>query len=342
MKKIICLFLVSLIMFFSSCSNDENNEASSTSSLTGIWRVENYSDPENYVPCDYRGLINIKEDGGYNEYDECTKSNVNGSWSKSGDNLIIVSDEFPIPFSFKIISLTETTMVLRSTVLGQTEDITYKKDVNSESPPVTITPPAITPPPITETPLPTKMFDYFEYSIYEKTTPVISEIPISFDMYTGGSGANSCDGLYMADHDIIMDIIKNPYGLGNENYYYTKDGFRVSLSYYEYKNTANKLKTGIPSGVKNHDIGLVTKDFCNDNFDLNFEFKNVNGEKLLDTSYNNKNIIDRVSLYKSTFNKDIYYVEGHFDVRFTHKNYNITEPSIVIKGKYKIFLNVLL
>ena len=127
MKKIIYLFISVLLITIASCSKDDENESTLTASVIGKWQVEKYSNSEDYDQCDYKGWVDLKDGGIYSEYDECDKSTTNGTWVKNGDNLTVISSELQIPFTFKIKSLTQTSMVLTLDIFGQVEEVTYKK-----------------------------------------------------------------------------------------------------------------------------------------------------------------------------------------------------------------------
>lgn len=127
MKKSIYLFLSALLITFTSCSKDEVDESSTPVAMVGKWKVDKVSNPDDYEPCDYMGWIEIKAEGKYSEYDKCDNSTVSGSWVKTADNLTITSDEFPIPVTLKIKSITESSMVLGITIDDSYQETTYKK-----------------------------------------------------------------------------------------------------------------------------------------------------------------------------------------------------------------------
>ena len=125
MKKIIYLALSVIFLTFSSCSSDSSSN-SSDATVVGKWKPTNYSIPEDYEPCDYLGWIDIKSNGNYDEYDQCIDETISGVWVKNGQTLTVTSSQFSIPIAFTIVSLTQTTMVLRVSLL-ETEKITYTK-----------------------------------------------------------------------------------------------------------------------------------------------------------------------------------------------------------------------
>ena len=125
MKKIIYLALSVIFLTFSSCSSDSSSN-SSTATVVGKWKVTNYSIPQNYEPCDYLGWIDIKSSGNYDEFDQCTNETTGGTWVKNGDSMTVTDSQLSIPWTFTIVSLTQTTMVLRFTFM-ETEEVTYTK-----------------------------------------------------------------------------------------------------------------------------------------------------------------------------------------------------------------------
>jgi hypothetical protein len=125
MKKIIYLALSVIFLTFSSCSSDSSSN-SSAATVVGKWKVTNYSIPENYEPCDYLGWIDIKSNGNYDEYEQCFDETSSGTWVKNGQTLTVTSSQLSIPIAFTIVSLTQTTMVLRFS-LFETEEVTYTK-----------------------------------------------------------------------------------------------------------------------------------------------------------------------------------------------------------------------
>ncbi len=114
-------------MMMVSCST-EDTKTNTSSLIIGKWSVEKSTDPT-YQPCDFSGWDEFKEGGAYSNYDNCSKSTTSGSWSINGDNLTMIMQSFPIPFTGKIISLTQTSMVLSFVPFGSAtaEQTTFKK-----------------------------------------------------------------------------------------------------------------------------------------------------------------------------------------------------------------------
>ena len=125
MKKIIYLALSVIFLNFSSCSSDSSSN-SSVATVVGKWKATNYSIPENNEPCDYLSWVDIKSNGNYDEYDQCYDETYTGTWVKNDQTLTLTSSQLSIPTAFTIVSLTETTMVLRDS-LFEIEEVTYTK-----------------------------------------------------------------------------------------------------------------------------------------------------------------------------------------------------------------------
>jgi hypothetical protein len=123
MKKLLLGLL--MVLSFYSCSSD-NDSDSNTDNIVGKWQVVKYSIPDGYEPCDYLGYLNIMNGGKYQDYDECTKSTENGTWSQKDNLLTITSSTFPFPIVAKIISVSTTTLVLETTFVD-VETVTFKK-----------------------------------------------------------------------------------------------------------------------------------------------------------------------------------------------------------------------
>lgn len=123
-KLLLSIFIITMML---SCSNGDTKTTTPTL-IIGKWKVEKSTDPT-YQTCDFSGWDEFKEGGAYSNYDDCNKSTTSGSWTLSGDNLTMIMKSFPIPFTGKIISLTQTSMVLSFVPLGSAtaEQTTFKK-----------------------------------------------------------------------------------------------------------------------------------------------------------------------------------------------------------------------
>lgn len=126
----IYLLLSILLITFTSCSKDDNSndtEKQLTEIPTGKWQLEKYSKPDKYEPCNYKRWVSFNGDGTYSEYDECRESTIQGTWVKNGNVLTVTENTVAVPWVFKIISLTQTSLVLSINAFGETEEVTYKK-----------------------------------------------------------------------------------------------------------------------------------------------------------------------------------------------------------------------
>ena len=127
MKKV--FYILSIILFnisLTSCSSDDDNDEDSNDSIIGKWKAAYFTDPENYDICDYNGWIHIQTGGKYTEYDDCVGETFNGKWTATDNTITVTADIFPMPVTFKIISVNETTMVLEITWITS-EQITYQR-----------------------------------------------------------------------------------------------------------------------------------------------------------------------------------------------------------------------
>lgn len=83
---------------------------------------------EDFESCDFSGYIYFNQGGTYSEFDYCTNSTLNGTWSIDGRNITAVLSTFPIPAVFKIISIDTSNMTLEYTnLLSQKITAKYKR-----------------------------------------------------------------------------------------------------------------------------------------------------------------------------------------------------------------------
>jgi hypothetical protein len=107
MKRIFAvLALFSVVLF--SCSKDDKKEAS----LIGKWQLQSATPDDDYAQCDFEGFIQINSDKSVLAYDKCDDETYNGTWQREGNTVTIINEEMPFPVPVKIISLTETQLVL--------------------------------------------------------------------------------------------------------------------------------------------------------------------------------------------------------------------------------------
>lgn len=129
MKKYLLVLATAIfaICCFTGCSDDDDDTSNEGSGIVGKWQVIQYSDPEDYDDCDYKGWINLHENGVYEEYDACDKSTTKGTWKDNGDNTIkVVAESFPVAITIKVVSVSSDKLVLEFNLFG-TETITYKR-----------------------------------------------------------------------------------------------------------------------------------------------------------------------------------------------------------------------
>lgn len=115
-KFLTLLTILCLGFSFNSCSSDDDDEKDDFKSLiVGKWKMHEATPSEDFEPCDFNGYIYFNEDGTYSEFDYCTNSTLNGTWSIEGRNITAVLSSFPIPVAFKIISIDASNMTLEYT-----------------------------------------------------------------------------------------------------------------------------------------------------------------------------------------------------------------------------------
>lgn len=124
MKKLTYFILSILFFVLAACSNDDSNN---TPSVVGKWKFTSTTIPDNHEPCDYLGWTEYKSNGTIEDYDACDNVTSGGTWNQSGNNLTFISSTFPIPITVQVLSVTSTTMVLKTDISGETENITFTK-----------------------------------------------------------------------------------------------------------------------------------------------------------------------------------------------------------------------
>nr|WP_314895495.1 lipocalin family protein [uncultured Flavobacterium sp.] len=124
MKKAIILFISVLVlgMTFSSCSNDDNSPAPTPASVEGKWIYNKMSytylggtNPEedyvgNELGC-IKDYIELNAGGVYNDGDytgsDCVLVKNNGTWSKSGNIITVLSPGLAAHFELVSVSSSE-------------------------------------------------------------------------------------------------------------------------------------------------------------------------------------------------------------------------------------------
>ncbi len=118
---------MTLCLGFAACSDDDDNEKDSTSKVVGKWQMYEATPSTDYEPCDFKGWITFNQDGTYSDYDYCTRSTTGGTWVVTANTITITADVFPVPLAMKIVSITDSEMVLQFTILNQTTSAKYKR-----------------------------------------------------------------------------------------------------------------------------------------------------------------------------------------------------------------------
>lgn len=128
LKFLTLLTILYLGFSFNSCSGDNDDEKDDFKSLiVGKWQMYEATPSNDFEPCDFNGYIYFNQGGTYSEFDYCTNSTLNGTWSIDGRNITAVLSSFPIPFDFKIISIDASNMTLEYTdLLSQKITAKYK------------------------------------------------------------------------------------------------------------------------------------------------------------------------------------------------------------------------
>lgn len=113
------------VCLFANCSDSDESENSNTE-IVGRWQMYEATPSSYYESCDYQGWVEFEAAGSYSEFDKCENSIINGTWTMKEKKITIVSEDFPIPVTFKIISISGDEMALEITFLG-THTAKYKR-----------------------------------------------------------------------------------------------------------------------------------------------------------------------------------------------------------------------
>lgn len=147
MKKLHSILMMLAIMVaalgFTACSDDDDDKGKVEASIVGEWElIDNYVDP---IEAEEQGFVTPNDLGTIIEFasnGRCFEDgNDSGSWKIDGNRLYITSDAFPIPVSYTILQLNDTTLKMEMKITGnlyneQTDDFeevevtiqtTYKK-----------------------------------------------------------------------------------------------------------------------------------------------------------------------------------------------------------------------
>ena len=126
-----------------ACSDDDDDKGKVEASIVGKWElIDNYVDP---IEAEEQGVIVPNDLGTIIEFASNGKCFENGnnsaSWKIDKNRLYITSDAFPVPVSYTILQLNDTTLKIEMKISGfiyneRTDDIeeveitvqtTYKK-----------------------------------------------------------------------------------------------------------------------------------------------------------------------------------------------------------------------
>lgn len=111
-------------MTFIACGGD-NDEPGTNYSVVGTWQITEM--PEGESDLKVGDLIFITADGKiYDEIDEI------GTWGKGGQCYLTDSESYPVPFTAKVLSLTENYMSIDITIYSITFNMKFKR-VNTQS-----------------------------------------------------------------------------------------------------------------------------------------------------------------------------------------------------------------
>lgn len=126
MKKILLLFVSTLVLSLTSCDKDDDGDSSS---IEGKWsyfqegtEVNGQEVLVNYVnDCSTKSdYVEILAGGVFKDvyyYDDCTEEVDTGSWSKDGSNITVSFNGFSS--TGQILTLDNSTLKVKSTVEGE-------------------------------------------------------------------------------------------------------------------------------------------------------------------------------------------------------------------------------
>ena len=128
MKKLHSIMMLLALMVaafsFTACSDDDDNDnkGSVDASIVGRWKlIATDVDPEEaleqgFVATDDLSIMDFNANGDYSGYSEYGDETESGSWRIDGNRLYATPSAAPIPFSYTILLLNETTLRLETKV----------------------------------------------------------------------------------------------------------------------------------------------------------------------------------------------------------------------------------
>ena len=111
MKKLTWVIIFALCIGLSSCSKDDNG--TTEGNIIGKWQMYERTPITTLEPCIYEGWLEIKSNGEYIEYEACEDYTSNGTWERDGNTITIISDSFPVPLEYDIVSVSDNELVLK-------------------------------------------------------------------------------------------------------------------------------------------------------------------------------------------------------------------------------------
>ena len=128
------VMILALCVGFTSCKDDE---PSFKGNIVGKWQLVEIIDSDGsqteanpgdwYEACDFKGHLEIKTGGTLDEFDACSNSTFSGTWKLEGDKLTMTYNEFPIPLTYTVTTLTENELVKTIRIMGETATSKFKR-----------------------------------------------------------------------------------------------------------------------------------------------------------------------------------------------------------------------
>jgi len=113
MKKLTWIIILILCIGLSSCSKDDTTTTTTDSNIIGKWQMVERTPITTLEPCIYEGWLEIKSNGEYIEYEACEDYTSNGTWKREGNTITIITNNFPIPLEYDIVSVSDNELVLK-------------------------------------------------------------------------------------------------------------------------------------------------------------------------------------------------------------------------------------
>ena len=118
-KYLVMAMMAVVAMTFTACGSDDD-EPGTDYSVVGTWQITEL--PEGESDMKVGDIIVITADGKiYDEIDQL------GTWKKGGQCALTDSEEYPVPFTAKVLTLTENFMSVDITIFGMTFNMKFKR-----------------------------------------------------------------------------------------------------------------------------------------------------------------------------------------------------------------------